>query len=135
MANRYPLTEEQFNGLSHLSGWSVEEIPNSTWENIPNLPRKQDTISVMGSGNCTPGMLNGVSSVVGLDVLAHESKPKPGEKPGNAYHMVIQQIEDERFQYLMHGPFTSETLVPHHFEAENLEVYFDQSSDETPFCR
>lgn len=132
MAKKYPLTERQFDDLKHLEEWTIEEIPRSAWEQIPGLPRKEDTIAVMGSGNVPPGTLNGISAVVGLDVLAHETRPKPGEKAGNAYHMVIQKINDERYPYLMHGPFRSETLVLHHFEAEDLNVYFKDESDETP---
>jgi hypothetical protein len=132
VAKKYPLTESQFDELAHLEGWTIEEIPRSTWEQIPGLPRKAETIAVMGSGNFPPGALNGISAVVGLDVLAHETRPKPGEKPGNAYHMVIQKIADQRYPYLMHGPFKSETLVPHHFEAEDLNVYFKNEPGEMP---
>ncbi|HAH46658.1 hypothetical protein [Gimesia sp.] len=131
MAKKYPLTANQFDGLNVLTGWSINELPDSTWKDIPNLPRKENTISVMASGDCSSEILNGINSIVGIDVLVHETNPKPGEKPGNAYHMVIQKINDDKYPYLMHGPFNKQTVVPHHFEAEDLEIYFEQGTDDT----
>lgn len=126
MPKKYLLTSDHFSNLSNLDGWKITEIDEAVWKLIPNLPRKEDTITVMASGNCDPGMLNGIQAIVGMDILVHETNPKPGEKPGNAYHMVIQELNDARFPYLMHGPFTQQTIVPHHFDAEDLNRYFEE---------
>ncbi len=133
MANKYPLTESQFESLNGLEDWNPTDIPFSEWRKIPNLPRREDTIAVMASGCISPGKLNGVSGIVGIDVLVHEPRPKPGEKSGNAYHFVIQKINDDRYPYLMHGPFCAETLVDHHFDVEQLSRYWPQ--DETGFYK
>jgi hypothetical protein len=76
----------------------------------------------MASGSCDVGTLNGISAVAGLDLLAVESRPKPKEPEGNAYHYVFQKLSDE--SYLMTGPFRSETVVPHWYDTDDLNRYW-----------
>lgn len=132
MSNKYPLTEEQFKCLKGLENWDVFEIPVAEWQRIPNLPRMEDTIAVMASGGFLGTTLNQITAIIGLDILVHETRPTPGEKAGNAYHMVIQKISDIRYPYLMHGPFRSETLVPHHFDVSDLNIYFQDGAGISP---
>jgi hypothetical protein len=37
---------------------------------------------------------------------------------------VIQQISDPRYPFLLHGPFKSETIVEHWFDAPQLDRYW-----------
>ena len=58
--------------------------------------------------------------------LVHEINPQidKNEPEGNAYHYVVQKIKDNRYPYILHGPFTSETKVKHWFDAEELSTYW-----------
>jgi hypothetical protein len=126
---RTPLTQEQFDRLQLVGGWTIDEIPREHWDKIPGLQRLQDTFAVMSSG-CViaPGVLNGINAVAGLDVLVQEPRPMAKEPPGNAYHYVVQRTSDTRFPFIMHGPFKSETLVEHWFDAPQLDRYWSQDN-------
>jgi hypothetical protein len=79
----------------------------------------------MGSGDMSgPRLLNGIHAIAGFDHLVFERRPRPGEPAGNAYHWVIQAITDRRFPFLLHGPFKSETRVPHWFDSDDLALYW-----------
>jgi hypothetical protein len=85
----------------------------------------EDTLAVMASGDLTTEVtMRGLNAVGGVDWLRHESKPKRGEKPGNAYHFII--VKETANEYRMYGPFTkdSDTMVPHHFDPEDLGAYW-----------
>ena len=126
---RTPLTKEQFRLIKTTSGWNIDEVPREHWSKIPGLQRLDDTIGVMASG-CSddPKVLNNIKAIAGMDVLVHETNPivDKDEKEGNAYHYVIQKINDDRFPSILHGPIKSETIVPHWFEAEDLNVYWEE---------
>ena len=125
MPKRKPLTQDQFDELQLLPDWQIDEVPQEHWKKIPGLARPDDTFAVMASGSISnPQTLNGINAIAGLDILVHEGRRKPDELPGNAYHFVIQKIDDPRYPYLIHGEFKSETIVPHWFEADNLDVYW-----------
>jgi len=128
---RVPLSEEQF-GLLAAVGWAIDDVPREHWDKIPGLQRLQDTFAVMASGStANPQVLNGINAVAGIDLLAHESRPMAGEPPGNAYHYVVQKLTDPRYPYLLNGPFRSETIVDHWFDAPQLNRYW-QASDAGP---
>lgn len=121
---RTPLTNEQFSQLE-ATGWVIDEVPREHWDKIPGLQRLHDTFAVFASGCVVnPLVLNGISAVAGIDVLAYESRPMAGEPPGNAYHYVVQKTGDPRYPYLLHGPFRSETIVDHWFDAPQLDRYW-----------
>lgn len=115
------LTDEQFNLLKTTDQWNIDEVPQDHWSKIPGIQRLHDTISIMASGSTTPGLLNGLSALAGLDVLCLEPRPKKNEPEGNAYHYVVQERADGK--YLI-GPFRNETIVPHWFEAGDLDRYW-----------
>ena len=121
--NRKPLTEQQFLPFLGATDWNPFEVPLQTLRCL--VPRLSDTFAVMGSA-CPhqPRFLNGVWAIAGADVLAIERNPKYGEPEGNAYHVVLQQSGDARFPYIMHGPFRSETRVPHWFTYSDLDRYW-----------
>jgi hypothetical protein len=74
--------------------------------------------------------MNQINDVVaGIDVLAHESNPRKGEPEGNAYHYVFQRTSDPNCPYTMYGPFKSETIVNHWFDAEDLDNYWKIDTD------
>ncbi len=81
----------------------------------------------MASGSSTdPTLMNIINNVVaGVDVLTHESRPKPGEPEGNAYHYVFQYTGKSDYPYTMYGPYKSETIVPHWFNADDLDKYWN----------
>ena len=125
MANRYLLTEEQFRQLPLGPGWEINDVPPEIWPKIPGLVRPDETIAVMASGSTgDPRILNELRAIAGVDVLVHETNPKSGEPEGNAYHFVFQKIRDHRYPFLMHGPFRTETVVPHWFDAADLDCYW-----------
>jgi hypothetical protein len=122
---RLPLTQEQFDQLPVADHWQIDEVPRELWDRIPGLQRLQDTFAIMGSGSVSdPGLLNGIMSIAGIDVLVNEPNPMAGEPPGNAYHYVFQKTNHAGFPYIMHGPYISETVVPHWFDAPDLERYW-----------
>ena len=115
------MTEEQFQLLNITDNWNVDEVPEAHWNKIPGLQRLHDTFSIMASGCATPDILNGQLASAGLDVLCVETDPKKGEPDGNAYHYVVQECEDGK--YLI-GPCRAETVVPHWFDADDLDGYW-----------
>lgn len=129
VVKRRLLTEDQFRLLKTTDGWNIDEVPSEHWSKIPGLQRLEDTVGIMASGS-NAQILNGVRAVVGIDVLVHERNPMihKNEPEGNAYHYVVQKINDSRFPYILHGPFKAQTIVPHWFEADALDVYWN---DET----
>lgn len=127
-----PSTQEQFDCLNIKEGWKIDEVPTEHWNKIPGLQRLCDTIGVLASGCIADSrVLNGIDAVAGIDVLAHESNPKPSETPDNAYHYVVQKTNDPKTPYLLHGPFRSEAIVDHWFDPPQLDRYY-QEMDATP---
>lgn len=123
--NRYPLTHAQFETLRGTD-WKIQELPRSEWDKVPNLPRRDDVVAVFYSGCMNQEKcLNGISSVVGFDIVAHEERPQPGEPALNVYHAVIQQLDPTRNSapFLLHAPFHDETLFGHWGGYELLQKY------------
>ena len=122
---RTPITAAQFTALT-INGWNIDEVQQEYWTKIPGIERTNDVFGVFGSGSNIPQILNGIFAVAGIDVLVHEPNPQTskGEGEGNAYHYVFQRINRDDFPYLMYGPYKSETIVPHWFDADNLDRYW-----------
>ena len=123
------LSEEQFNFLKTSDNWfKTDDVPKEFWGNIPGIQRLHDTIAIMGSANCNdPMYLHGIKDIIaGIDVLTSESNPKFGEKEGNAYHYVIQHIKDDKFPYKIYGPYKTNMKVPHSFDCDDLENYWQE---------
>lgn len=117
------LNENQGKSLIRAANDDIFEVPISLWEQFQPF-RIEDTIAVMGSANFHDGkVLNGIQAVAGYDQLVVERNPKPGELLGNAYHWVLQQTTNNQYPYLLHGPYTKETRVPHHFDAPDIDEY------------
>jgi hypothetical protein len=128
---RKPLTQEQFDQLCTTDGWNIDEVPKKNWEKIPGLIRREDTVAIMASGTVSdPRILNQIHAIAGFDVLVHELHPMvhKAESEGNAYHYVIQKINNDRYPYLMYGPISSGTRVDHWFEADDLNSYWKDES-------
>lgn len=117
------LTDEQFGFLKTTNLWNIDEIPKENWPKIPGIQRLHDTFCMMGSGNFLPGTLNGQPAIAGIDVLCIEPRRKPGEPEGNGYHYIIQERTDGKY---IVGPYRSETIVPHWFQAEDLDKYWQE---------
>ena len=124
---RTPLTAEQFKLLQTTDTWAIDEVPKEHWNKIPGIERLPDTFAIMASGACNdPKILNGISAIVGFDVLACEPNPQlaKNEPEGNAYHYVIQKLNRADYPYLLYGPFKNQTVVKHWFEYEDLNKYW-----------
>jgi hypothetical protein len=124
-AKRIPLTTEDAQPLTRDRDWKLFEIPRQDWDLIPGLQRREDTFACMGSASPNDfRLLNMIQRcVAGFDQLVHETNPKPGEPPGNAYHYVVQESGRQDYPYILHGPFCTETRIPHHFEPADLNAY------------
>ena len=122
---KIPLTQQQFEKLSNDSEWNLFDMPPKSWKSIPDMPRFEDTFAVMGSADLyNPRLFNMIKRcVAGFDQLVYETKPKPGEPEGNAYHFVVQESGRKDFPYILHGPFITETQVKHHFRVNDIEIY------------
>lgn len=71
--------------------------------------------------------MHGLDDIVaGIDVLTSESRPRAGETEGNAYHYVFQFTKDEEFPYKLYGPYKSKMKVPHWFECNDLDNYWQE---------
>jgi hypothetical protein len=128
---KVPITKKQYAQFFTTVEWNIDEVPQKNWGKIPRLVRQKDTLAIMASGTISdPKVLNGIHAIAGFDVLVHEPNPMvhKDEPEGNAYHYVIQKISDDRFPYLMYGPFKSETRVKHWFQADDLDSYWEDES-------
>jgi hypothetical protein len=129
--NRKPLDNQTGKRILRLfesfPEWCPVEAPLET-TSILGLVRPQDTISIWISGSSSnPQLAFCVENVIaGIDVLTHEQKPNlvKNEPPGNAYHYILQKIADKKFPYVLYGPYERGTIIPHWFDADDLNVYF-----------
>lgn len=110
--------------------WEPTEVP---WDSIKGLGlvRREDTLSVWISGSCSNPLLAEIeNSIAGIDVLTIETNPNvnKNEPPGNAYHYVLQKINDDNYPFILHGPFNKGTIISHWYDTKDLEVYFNERS-------
>jgi hypothetical protein len=125
MPNRYPLREEQFRQLPIGPGWTLNDVPRELWYKIPALVRIEDTLAIMASGSTgDPRILDDIKAIAKVEQLVHETRPRFSEPEGNAYHFVIQKIRHSEYPFLMHGPYRWGTVVPHWFDADDLDRYW-----------
>jgi hypothetical protein len=128
--NRKPLDKDTGKRIlkmfESVPEWFPTEAPLET-SSILGLVRPHDTISIWISGSSSkPQLALSIDNVIaGIDVLTHEQKPDlvKNEPPGNAYHYVLQKINDKRFPYVLYGPYESETTIPHWFDVDDLNIY------------
>lgn len=128
---RIPITEEQFQVFYGNPNWHITEVPQSHIGQIVNLPRPNQVVAVYSSGDLNgPKILNGISSVLGMDVIAQETTPNVAmnEPELNIYHVIVQKLEApvHNFKYLMHVSYTEETLGGHWRGADALDEYIAQ---------
>ena len=105
--------------------WKPIEVP---WDSIRGLGlvRQEETLSVWISGSYSNPMLAEVeNAIAGIDVLTIETKPNINKKEpsGNAYHYILQKINDNKCPFVLHGPFNRGTIISHWFNEIDLEVY------------
>ncbi|NOS70276.1 MAG: hypothetical protein HOP33_10135 [Verrucomicrobia bacterium] len=125
---RIPITEEQFRVFFGNPEWRITEVPQARIEQIVDLPRKNEVVAVYSSGDLNQRkILNGVSAVLGADVIAQETRPnvEKNEPELNIYHVVVQKlpVPVQGYQYLMHVAYTGETLFGHWRSADVLDDY------------
>ena len=120
------LTQEQFDALAKSTDWRKVEVALPALNATPGIQRKADLLGAFHSGDATTiKILNGRSSVFGMDVLVYERRPKvhQGEWLVNAYHYVITKTADLTLPYCLEGPFTKETLIGHRPTSLDLSHY------------
>jgi len=105
--------------------WEPTEVP---WDSIRGLGlvRREETLSIWISGSTSnPQLIQEINAIAGLDVLTLETKPnaQKTEPPGNAYHYILQKINDEKFPFMLLGPFDKGTIIPHWYDDTDLDVY------------
>lgn len=127
---RVPMTKEQFKILTTEKDWELVEVPSQHWDKIPGLQRRKDAFVVLASGTyIKPQTLNEIHSVAGIDLLALERNRKTNEPEGNAYHYVVEQIQENDPPYVLIGPFKTEARVPHWFNVQDLDNYWKEPED------
>ncbi len=131
--NRKPLDKDTGTHILRLFESVPEWFPTEAsleTSSILGLVRPQDTISIWISGSSSnPQLISCVENVIaGIDVLTHEQKPNSAknEPSGNAYHYILQEINDKRFPYVLYGPFENGTIISHWFDVNDLNVYLKQ---------
>lgn len=105
--------------------WEPTEV---LWDSIRGLGlvRREETLSVWISGSSSnPQLSQGINAIAGIDVLTLETKPKiqKNEPSGNAYHYILQKINNAEFPFLLLGPFNKDTIISHWFNEADLDVY------------
>jgi hypothetical protein len=131
--NRKPLDkktgERVIKYLQSKPEWTPIEAPDEIY-NI-DLVRKEESLSVMISGSeDNPVMAHNLKNIIlGIDVLVVETNPniEKHEPPGNAYHYIIQLVNHNDYPYVLYGPYKAGTIVPHWFNDEELDKYWNSS--------
>ncbi len=121
-----PITQIQFDALNVSTDWQIIELEMATLKATPGVQRKHDVIGSYISGSITqPKNLNDNSAVIGIDVLAHETKPKThkGEGSLNVYHYIIKHVGRTGFPFVLSGPYCKEALLAHWPEELDLSPY------------
>jgi hypothetical protein len=129
--NRKPLDkatgERIISYLKSVPQWAPTEAPEEIYD--VGLVRREESILVMISGSSDNPMMahNLRNIIVGMDVLALETRPRvdKNEPSGNAYHYVIQQTNHHDYPYILYGPYNEGTIVPHWFDEEDLNNYWN----------
>ena len=91
--------------------------------------RQEETLSVWISGSYSNPMLAEVeNAIAGIDVLTIETNPNINKKEpsGNAYHYILQKINDNKYPFILHGPFKRGTIISHWYDAKDLDVYLNK---------
>lgn len=105
--------------------WTPVEIPMNSITGL-GLVRAEDTLSIWISGSYSNPQLTQIeNAIAGIDVLTIETKPNFGKKepPGNAYHYILQKINDNKYPFILHGPFKKGTIISHWYDTKDLDVY------------
>jgi hypothetical protein len=124
--NHIPLTQTQLDTICYPAGWQIEELSFTCLHQIPKMIRADQLLGGFVSGcRSQPKVLNGFSSIAGMDILRYEPHPQwsKGEWHLNVYHYVIQETTHPSFPYLLHGPFRNETIIGHWPKDLNLIAY------------
>ena len=122
-AKRKPLTRVQYECFTMRPHWGLTEFPPCLWEVLP-IERPWATLALFGSADIdNPQFLHGIPAIAGFDHLVVESRPRPGEPLGNAYHYVIQESYHPDYPYILWGSYYDDTRIEHWFECEDLDVY------------
>ncbi|MBN8712224.1 MAG: hypothetical protein BGO12_08435 [Verrucomicrobia bacterium 61-8] len=125
-ANHIPITQEQLDKIYSSDKWEITEINLEELKVIPKIVRPNDLLGAFISGSQDePKRLNSYPSIAAFEVLVFEKNPKPewNEGPVNAYHYVIRRSGNTAFPYILSGPYTTETIIGHHPDELNLDVY------------
>ena len=110
--------------------WTPVEIPVKSITGL-GLVRKEDTLSIWISGSYSnPQLVEFENAIAGIDVLTIETKPNSDKKEpsGNAYHYILQKIKDDKYPFILHGPFKKGTIISHWYDDTGLDVYLKLGS-------
>lgn len=126
------LTQEQgeqvIANLDNPYEWKTKtEIPFSKLTEMPATPRAENVFSIVASGNLAhPQQMHGLTGIImAWDVLAIEDRPKKDEPVGNAYHLALYGTGRDDFPYLVAGPYPNGTDIPHWFDENQLNDFYD----------
>jgi hypothetical protein len=122
----FPITQAQFDIMLGNPDWNITEIPQNLLASIPDLFRRPDVVAVYTSGDLTQTkVLNGIEAVLGMDVIALEPRPVPGEPELNIYHTVVRKLEQPigDYRYVVHAGFRDDTIGGHWRGPDALDQY------------
>jgi hypothetical protein len=125
MIKKYEITYIQYESILKLENWKFYDVPQECWNNFKGVERLNDTFAIIGSADVNdPKIIHELSNIIsGFDVLTLETNPKPQEPEGNAYHYIIQKIEDPYHQFFLYGPYFEGMATNHWFTSKDLEAY------------
>ena len=116
------ITLEQVKILVSEGAWNVQEIKPENWKKLPSFMGKSDVLAVFASGDLNNHqMMHGLDVIGGTDWLRFEENPKKDEPEGNAYHFVIVEKPNQKFE--LQGPYTHGAFLPHHFSGQDLTPF------------
>jgi hypothetical protein len=125
------LTQEQYDLLAQSSQWRKTELGLNAIQKTPGIQRKADLLGAFQSGDASvTKTLNGRESVLGMDVIVYERRPKihQGEGWVNAYHYIVTKTSDPTLPFRLEGPFRNETLIGHWPTSLDLSPYNEPQS-------
>ena len=119
----FHITDEQYRLLLPTGQWHINDIPLDKARLVRGHFGNVDSFALFTSGaNADPAMIGTQDkTLIGLDWIRNETKPKPNEPALNVYHFVVTSGSAGLYPVFYCGH--SGALAPGWSELNDLEVY------------